>query len=75
MPVLTASEYETLRPHFPVIRKYREVGQEVSTAPRPVMATIYQRIHGTPANMCCAGAISQLYDLFNLYLDDYEQNP
>lgn len=72
MSVLSDSEYESLRPYFDVIRKYKEVGQEVSTGARPTMATVYMRVHNEPACLNCSGAISRLYELMNYYLDEYE---
>lgn len=73
MPVLTDSEYETLRPHFDVIRMYQRVGQEVATSPRNAMAVIMNRVHNEEQCLTCAGAIARMYDLINIYLDEYEQ--
>ena len=72
MPVLTDNEYNELRPYIPVIRKYREVGQWVSTAEWNLMARIEQRISNDIVNLRCSDCVARLYNLINLYLDDYE---
>ena len=72
MIALTDNDYEELRPYFPVIRKYREIGTWVSTEEHQVMARVEQRISGDISNLRCSDCIARLYNIMNEYLDQYE---
>jgi len=73
MTVLTDNDYNDLRPHIEVIRKYRTTGTEVSRQPRNIMARIMLERYGEVVNLSCGGCISRMYSLMNDFLDQYEQ--
>lgn len=72
MTVLTSTDKDDLAPHYDAIRLYRSAGCEVSVAPRQTMAKIYQQKTGEIVNFSCGSCIGELYDIINIYLDDYE---
>ena len=70
---LSESEYNSLIAHKDAIAVTVQHGNEVSTAPREIMAAAYLRLHGTPYNINCGSCVRKLYQLFDQYIKEYER--
>ena len=74
MAILTDSDYEALQPHIEAIRKYRQIGGWVGSASHATVAHILTQRTGERFCLTCTGSIARMYELANIYLDQYEQH-
>ena len=70
---LTDQDYAELKPFIPIIRKNRESGgSRIIREAHQLMARICEQRYGTPINLSCGDCQQKMYNLINMFLDEYE---
>ena len=71
--ILTDSDYNELKPFIPIIRKNRESGgSRIIREAHQLMARICEQRHGEHINLSCGDCQQKMYNLINMFLDEYE---
>jgi hypothetical protein len=70
---MTEQQYNFLAPHMDVIKRFKLVGQEVSTAPREPMRQVYMEIYKQLLPLSCSSCIRHLYERINEHIEEYER--
>lgn len=71
--ILRPEDYEALKPYIPIIRKNRESGgARIIREAHRTMAGICEHRYGRIINLSCGDCVQQMYNLINMFLDEYE---